>query len=140
MLNKPKKKRGKKGGGLSKYIDPFDSSVSFPNQRARTPKLRNVRFISTWFFPFFPFSQQYLKKMSDLVAPVLPDHVKKPNEEEYKKSLEQVNANIEKIQKQFVSYSVDVATNLVFLHLTFDIFENIGCCSRKNCQIAQQEW
>lgn len=77
--------------------------------------------------------------MSDLVAPVLPDHVKKPNEEEYKKSLEQVNANIEKIQKQFVSYSVDVATNLVFLHLTFDIFKNIGCCSRKNCQIAQQE-
>lgn len=41
--------------------------------------------------------------MSELIAPVLPDHVKKPNEDEYKKTLEQVNANIEKIQKQFAS-------------------------------------
>lgn len=41
--------------------------------------------------------------MTDISAPVLPDHVKKPNEEEYKKSLEQVNASIEKIQKQFVN-------------------------------------
>ncbi|GAA5811133.1 hypothetical protein MFLAVUS_004562 [Mucor flavus] len=39
--------------------------------------------------------------MSQLIAPVLPDHVKKPNEEEYKKTLEQINGNIEKIQKQF---------------------------------------
>lgn len=42
--------------------------------------------------------------MSQLIAPVLPDHVKKPNEEEYKKTLEQINGNIEKIQKQFVSF------------------------------------
>ncbi|KAI8366888.1 hypothetical protein BD560DRAFT_353797, partial [Blakeslea trispora] len=35
------------------------------------------------------------------VAPVLPDHVKKPNEEEHKKNLEAINANIERIQKQF---------------------------------------
>lgn len=41
--------------------------------------------------------------MTDISAPILPDHVKKPNEEEYKKSLEQVNASIEKIQKQFVN-------------------------------------
>ncbi|CAO3642177.1 unnamed protein product [Mucor fragilis] len=34
-------------------------------------------------------------------APVLPDHVKKPNEEEFKKELAEVNANIEKLQKQF---------------------------------------
>ncbi|KAI8637019.1 hypothetical protein BD408DRAFT_425264 [Parasitella parasitica] len=34
-------------------------------------------------------------------APVLPDHVKKPNEEEFKNKLAEVNANIEKIQKQF---------------------------------------
>ncbi|KAI8364008.1 hypothetical protein EDC96DRAFT_511535 [Choanephora cucurbitarum] len=33
--------------------------------------------------------------------PVLPDHVKKPNEEEHKKALEAINANIDKIQKQF---------------------------------------
>lgn len=39
-------------------------------------------------------------------APVLPDHVKKPNEEEFKKELADVNANIEKIQKQFVSFSL----------------------------------
>ncbi|KAG2209473.1 hypothetical protein INT47_008316 [Mucor saturninus] len=44
--------------------------------------------------------------MSELTAPVLPDHVKKPNEEEYKKTLEQVNANIEKIQKQFASIAL----------------------------------
>lgn len=44
--------------------------------------------------------------MSELIAPVLPDHVKKPNEEEHKKNLEKINANIEKIQKQFVSYFV----------------------------------
>lgn len=41
--------------------------------------------------------------MSDTAAPVLPEHVKRPNEEEYKKSLEAVNQNIEKIQKQFVN-------------------------------------
>lgn len=35
--------------------------------------------------------------------PVLPEHVKKPNEEEYKKNIESINASIEKIQKQFVS-------------------------------------
>jgi hypothetical protein len=40
-------------------------------------------------------------------APVLPDHVKKPNEEEFKKELADVNANIEKIQKQFVSFSFE---------------------------------
>ncbi|KAI8058917.1 uncharacterized protein B0P05DRAFT_605987 [Gilbertella persicaria] len=40
--------------------------------------------------------------MTTLSAPpVLPDHVKKPNEEEHKKKLEVINANIEKIQKQF---------------------------------------
>ncbi|CEG69635.1 hypothetical protein RMATCC62417_05682 [Rhizopus microsporus] len=33
--------------------------------------------------------------------PVLPEHVKKPNEEEYKKNIESINASIEKIQKQF---------------------------------------
>ncbi|EIE92139.1 hypothetical protein RO3G_16850 [Rhizopus delemar RA 99-880] len=33
--------------------------------------------------------------------PVLPDHVKKPNEEEFKKTIEGVNASIEKLQKQF---------------------------------------
>ncbi|RCI02220.1 hypothetical protein CU098_006502 [Rhizopus stolonifer] len=40
--------------------------------------------------------------MTTLSAPpVLPDHVKKPNEEEHKKKLEVINVNIEKIQKQF---------------------------------------
>ncbi|CAO0794385.1 unnamed protein product [Mucor circinelloides] len=38
---------------------------------------------------------------SATAAPVLPDHVKKPNEEEFKKELAEVNANIEKLQKQF---------------------------------------
>ncbi|KAK4518255.1 uncharacterized protein ATC70_001607 [Mucor velutinosus] len=38
---------------------------------------------------------------SATAAPVLPDHVKKPNEEEFKKALAEVNANIEKLQKQF---------------------------------------
>ncbi|KAG1376388.1 hypothetical protein G6F61_007637 [Rhizopus arrhizus] len=33
--------------------------------------------------------------------PVLPEHVKKPNEEEFKKTIESINASIEKIQKQF---------------------------------------
>jgi hypothetical protein len=36
--------------------------------------------------------------------PVLPEHVKKPNEEEFKKTIESINASIEKIQKQFVSF------------------------------------
>ncbi|RCH93522.1 hypothetical protein CU098_004824, partial [Rhizopus stolonifer] len=36
-----------------------------------------------------------------IVPPVLPDHVKKPNEEEFKKNLENINASIEKLQKQF---------------------------------------
>ncbi|KAI8973512.1 hypothetical protein BDF20DRAFT_882784 [Mycotypha africana] len=39
--------------------------------------------------------------VSTLTPPVLPEHVKKPNEEEFKKQLANVNANIEKIQKQF---------------------------------------
>ncbi|KAI8878159.1 hypothetical protein K501DRAFT_277802 [Backusella circina FSU 941] len=39
--------------------------------------------------------------MADIAAPVLPDHVKKPNEEEYKKTLEEVNGKIEKVQKEF---------------------------------------
>ncbi|KAL9555532.1 hypothetical protein MBANPS3_002317 [Mucor bainieri] len=38
---------------------------------------------------------------SATAAPVLPDHVKKPNEDEFKKELAEVNANIEKLQKQF---------------------------------------
>lgn len=41
--------------------------------------------------------------MADTGAPTLPEHVKKPNEEEYKKELEKVNADIERVQKQFVS-------------------------------------
>lgn len=43
---------------------------------------------------------------SATAAPVLPDHVKKPNEEEFKKELAEVNANIEKLQKQFVSLNL----------------------------------
>lgn len=41
-----------------------------------------------------------------IAPPTLPEHVKKPNEEEYKKELEKVNANIEKIQKQFVKFII----------------------------------
>ncbi|CEP09869.1 hypothetical protein [Parasitella parasitica] len=44
----------------------------------------------------------------DAAAPVLPDHVKKPNEDEFKKQLADINANIEKIQKQFVSCMLGV--------------------------------
>lgn len=47
-------------------------------------------------------------------APVLPDHVKKPNEEEFKKELADVNANIEKIQKQFVSFFFMLLLLLLF--------------------------
>lgn len=43
---------------------------------------------------------------SATAAPVLPDHVKKPNEDEFKKELAEVNANIEKLQKQFVSLNM----------------------------------
>ncbi|CDH58278.1 related to bfr1-nuclear segregation protein [Lichtheimia corymbifera JMRC:FSU:9682] len=35
-----------------------------------------------------------------LTPPVLPSHVKKPNEEEHKKALAEVNARIDKLQKQ----------------------------------------
>jgi hypothetical protein len=64
----------------------------------------NVTF-SIIFYPYPRLSLCLYKlhfTMSEIAAPVLPDHVKKPNEEEYKKSLEQVNTSIEKIQKQFV--------------------------------------
>ncbi|KAI7901718.1 uncharacterized protein BX663DRAFT_513809 [Cokeromyces recurvatus] len=39
--------------------------------------------------------------MAELAPPVLPDHVKKPNKEEHKKTIEAINANIERIQKQY---------------------------------------
>lgn len=57
--------------------------------------------------------------MSQLIAPVLPDHVKKPNEEEYKKTLEQINGNIEKIQKQFVSFALPPPFFFTLLLLNF---------------------
>lgn len=61
--------------------------------------------------------------MSELTAPVLPDHVKKPNEEEYKKTLEQVNANIEKIQKQFASIYITTQGGMCKVsHLFFFFF------------------
>jgi hypothetical protein len=60
--------------------------------------------------------------MSDIAAPVLPDHVKKPNEEEYKKSLEQVNSSIEKIQKQFVRWKKLVIQKKKKKHLIQFIF------------------
>lgn len=64
--------------------------------------------------------------MTDIAAPVLPDHVKKPNEEEYKKSLEQVNASIEKIQKQFVrKYHLKVFYLIFVISSRFII---LGCC------------
>ncbi|KAI9486663.1 MAG: hypothetical protein EXX96DRAFT_474933 [Benjaminiella poitrasii] len=47
--------------------------------------------------------------MSELAPPVLPDHVKKPNEEEHKKNLEKINANIERIQKQFDAVRAKIA-------------------------------
>lgn len=39
-----------------------------------------------------------------LTPPVLPSHVKKPNEEEHKKALAEVNARIDKLQKQMVNW------------------------------------
>ncbi|KAI9265921.1 hypothetical protein BY458DRAFT_534120 [Sporodiniella umbellata] len=41
--------------------------------------------------------------------PVLPDHVKKPNEEEFKKNIEGINASIEKLQKQFDAIKEKIA-------------------------------
>jgi hypothetical protein len=59
--------------------------------------------------------------MSDSAAPVLPDHVKKPNEEDYKKSLETVNQNIEKIQKQFVNYDDDKKKKKTFIFFSSNV-------------------
>lgn len=56
--------------------------------------------------------------------PVLPEHVKKPNEEEYKKNIESINASIEKIQKQFVSCKKQKKSII----LQDDEPYIIGCC------------
>lgn len=55
--------------------------------------------------------------------PVLPDHVKKPNEEEFKKTIEGVNASIEKLQKQFVSFCI---------YSTYNSNSQIGCSEGKD--------
>lgn len=62
--------------------------------------------------------------------PVLPEHVKKPNEEEFKKTIESINASIEKIQKQFVSF--------FFKTKTSSSHTNTGCCQGKNHQVTCQ--
>ena len=56
--------------------------------------------------------------------PVLPEHVKKPNEEGYKKNIESINASIEKIQKQFVSCKKQKKSII----LQDDEPYIIGCC------------
>lgn len=48
-----------------------------------------------------------------LTPPVLPSHVKKPNEEEHKKALAEVNARIDKLQKQMVIAYTRVPHHLV---------------------------
>lgn len=97
---------------LMKYILSFDWPCNQANRRP-TPKL-------TFLFTFFSsFSFLLQQKMSDITAPVLPDHVKKPNEEEYKKTLEQVNANIEKIQKQFASIQHHIEEKFLICLLLF---------------------
>lgn len=72
-----------------------------------------------------------------LTPPVLPSHVKKPNEEEHKKALAEVNARIDKLQKQMVRTiracpSSSVATGLLTVF--------IGCCQGKDQQVAGQIW
>jgi hypothetical protein len=73
--------------------------------------------------------------MADIVAPVLPEHIKKPNEEEYKKKLEQVNGKIEKVQKEFVSSSDEIyktrekrRVNMMMMMMMM----MVGCCKREN--------
>lgn len=84
--------------------------------------------------------------MSDSAAPVLPDHVKKPNEEDYKKSLETVNQNIEKIQKQFVNYDDDKKKKKTFIFFSSNVLyiqdgvrEKIAKLPQKNDNARREE-
>lgn len=78
--------------------------------------------------------------MVDTVAPpTLPEHVKKPNEEEYKKELEKVNANIEKIQKQFVSCLMMFIIFVLTCNLQDAVRDKIAKLPQKNDSARREE-
>lgn len=99
--------KGGDGGGSSCWWAAVAGSEMGPELGKKAAHRECVVATPQWRYHFFSFSLSF-STMTDaavLTPPKLPQGVKKPNDEEHKKALDEINARIDKLKKQMVKWS-----------------------------------